>query len=292
MYTDRLFGAFIIDMNVGDREIRTRRVGRFAELAVTTIPSTAQWGGSVRAQNLQQYARGVPREDEFGKWAIDEVTWEQGNIDDKRSCFWTLDDNEYAWQSWPLKGRQVKRRKGEGKEKGRSGLKRTGRAFPGEEQAQNPEWWSEEEAYSKLLEVVCSRELFQGFEVVYFCWRFFRLFWVVLVCDWWLMFFLKFFWLFWGELGRVRLYQVVSFLPLGCYSQPSRLVYVVQFLKIIELTFCLVFEVVWGCSRCFRLCCIYSSLFDFLLGSGWENGSGYIDCHVCSCCSRLFFVLM
>ena len=35
--------------------------------------------------------------DEFGQWAIDEVTGEQGNIDDQRSCFWTW-DNEYIWQ--------------------------------------------------------------------------------------------------------------------------------------------------------------------------------------------------
>ena len=28
-------------------------------------------------------------EDEFGQWPIDEVTGEQGYIDDERSCFWT-----------------------------------------------------------------------------------------------------------------------------------------------------------------------------------------------------------
>ena len=39
------------------------------------------------------------------------------------------------------KGRQVKRREGKGK--GRS--KRTGRAFCGDEQAQDPVWWSEED---------------------------------------------------------------------------------------------------------------------------------------------------
>ena len=50
--------------------------------------------------------------DEFGQWAKDGVTSEQGYIDDERSCFWTWDDNEYAWQSRPIKGRQVKRRKG------------------------------------------------------------------------------------------------------------------------------------------------------------------------------------
>ena len=54
-------------------------------------------------------------EDDFGQWATDEVTGEQGYIDNERSCFWTWDDNEYAWQSRPLKGRQVKRRNGKGK---------------------------------------------------------------------------------------------------------------------------------------------------------------------------------
>ena len=28
-------------------------------------------------------------EDEFGQWAKDEVTGEQGYVDDERSCFWT-----------------------------------------------------------------------------------------------------------------------------------------------------------------------------------------------------------
>ena len=42
-------------------------------------------------------------------------------------------------------GRQVKRRKGKGKGKGKSGFKRTERAFRGEEQAQDLEWWSEED---------------------------------------------------------------------------------------------------------------------------------------------------
>ena len=37
-------------------------------------------------------------EDEFGQRAIDEVTGEQGDIDDERSCFCTWDDNEFIWQ--------------------------------------------------------------------------------------------------------------------------------------------------------------------------------------------------
>ena len=51
-------------------------------------------------------------EDEFGQRATDEVTGEQGYIDDERSCSWTLDDNEYARQSRPFKSHQVQKRKG------------------------------------------------------------------------------------------------------------------------------------------------------------------------------------
>ena len=82
-------------------------------------------------------------EDDFGHWATDDVVGEQGYIDDESSCFWTWDDNEYAWQSRPFKGRQVKRTRGKGKGKGRSN--RTGRAFCGEEHGQDPELWSEED---------------------------------------------------------------------------------------------------------------------------------------------------
>ena len=79
------------------------------------------------------------------KWAIDEVTSEQGYIDDGRSCFRTWDDNEYAWQSRPFKGRLVKKKKGRVREKVTGRSRRTGRAFFGEEQAQYSEWWSEED---------------------------------------------------------------------------------------------------------------------------------------------------
>ena len=75
----------------------------------------------------------------------DEVTGEQGCIDDERSCFWTRDDNEYAWQSRPFMGRQVKRRRGKGKGQGEGRSKKTRRAFIGEEQAQDPELRSEED---------------------------------------------------------------------------------------------------------------------------------------------------
>ena len=57
--------------------------------------------------------------------------------------FWTWDDNKYAWQSGPFKCRQ-RTRKGKGKGKGKGGFKGKGRAFRGEEQAQDPEWQSPE----------------------------------------------------------------------------------------------------------------------------------------------------
>ena len=101
-------------------------------------------------------------EDEFGQWATDKVTGEQGYIDDERSCFWTLDDNEYTWQSRPLKSRQKGRGKGTGKGKG--GFKGTGRAFFCEEQAQDfededcvvfggPKERTAREAFRKVMKV-------------------------------------------------------------------------------------------------------------------------------------------
>ena len=47
---------------------------------------------------------------------------------------------ECAWQSRAFKGRQMRRRKGKGKGKGKGRSERTGRAFFGDEQAQDPEW--------------------------------------------------------------------------------------------------------------------------------------------------------
>ena len=64
-------------------------------------------------------------EDDIGHWATDEVTGEQGYIDDEKSCFWTWDDIEYAWQSRPFNGRRVRRRKGKCKGKGKGRSERT-----------------------------------------------------------------------------------------------------------------------------------------------------------------------
>ena len=93
-------------------------------------------------------------EDDCGQWDTDETTGEQGNINAEKSCFWTWDDNECAWQSRPLKSRQFKRRNGKGKGKDKSRSKRTGRAFFGEEQSQDSELWSEEDfAWSSMVDV-------------------------------------------------------------------------------------------------------------------------------------------
>ena len=36
-------------------------------------------------------------DDDFGQWDIDEVTGEQGYVDNEKSCFWTWDDTECVW---------------------------------------------------------------------------------------------------------------------------------------------------------------------------------------------------
>ena len=61
----------------------------------------------------------------------------------KDRVFKIWDDNECTWQSKPFKSRQVKGRRGKGK--GRGGFKGTGRTFLGEQQAQDPEWRSQED---------------------------------------------------------------------------------------------------------------------------------------------------
>ena len=54
--------------------------------------------GHVKSMN-RTFIVGDYAEDEFGQWAKDEVTSEQGYVDDERSCFWTWDDTECTWQS-------------------------------------------------------------------------------------------------------------------------------------------------------------------------------------------------
>ena len=71
-------------------------------------------------------------EDECGHWTTDEVTGEQGYIDDEISCCWTWDDNEYVWQSRPFKGRQVRRRKDKAKRKMQRRIQKKRKSIP---------WW-------------------------------------------------------------------------------------------------------------------------------------------------------
>ena len=69
-------------------------------------------------------------EDEFGQWATDEATGEQGYVEDEGLFFWSW-GNKYAWQSRPCRNRKLKKRsKGKGKNIG--GSTGTGRAFIGE----------------------------------------------------------------------------------------------------------------------------------------------------------------
>ena len=69
--------------------------------------------GHVSSMNRTFIVEGYA-EDDFGQWAKDEVTGEQGYVDE-RSFFWTWDDTEGVWQSRPYKGRQLKRRNRKGK---------------------------------------------------------------------------------------------------------------------------------------------------------------------------------
>ena len=49
-------------------------------------------------------------EDEFGQWATDEVTGERGYVDDEGSCFWTWDNDNYAWHSKPFRSRNRRKK--------------------------------------------------------------------------------------------------------------------------------------------------------------------------------------
>ena len=53
---------------------------------------------------------------ESAYWVTEAVTWEQGEVDDKHSCFWSQDDNQSFGKSRPFKSRLLERRKVEGKE--------------------------------------------------------------------------------------------------------------------------------------------------------------------------------
>ena len=54
-------------------------------------------------------------EEEFGHCATDELTGEQGHVDDENFCFWTRDDSRSTWKTRPFRSRQLKRTKEKGK---------------------------------------------------------------------------------------------------------------------------------------------------------------------------------
>ena len=79
-----------------------RTVTVFVEMCCT--PKSSMKNSSLR---VNKYGSHTSRtfivedfiEDEFGLWATDEATGEQGYVDDEGLRFWTWDNNEYAWRS-------------------------------------------------------------------------------------------------------------------------------------------------------------------------------------------------
>ena len=81
-------------------------------------------------------------EDGLGQWAKNGVIGEQGC----RPCLWTWYDTEGVWQSRPYKGPQLQMNERKTKWKAQKvHPKRSERAVLGDEQAQDSEFWSEED---------------------------------------------------------------------------------------------------------------------------------------------------
>ena len=78
----------------------------FLELFCTMENPSLRVRGHVRSMN-RNFIIKDNAEDDFGHWAKEEVTGEQGHVNDERTCFWTWDNTECAWQFRPSKGRQV-----------------------------------------------------------------------------------------------------------------------------------------------------------------------------------------
>ena len=68
-------------------------------------------------------------EDEFGQWATDEKTGEQGYVDDEGSCFWTWNNNECAWKSRLIQEPQIEEKRKRLK-KGQRWIKRSRKSIP------------------------------------------------------------------------------------------------------------------------------------------------------------------
>ena len=68
-------------------------------------------------------------EDEFGQWATDEETGEQGYVDDEGSCFWTWNNKECAWKSRLIQEPQIEEKRKKAKERARW-IKRSRKSIP------------------------------------------------------------------------------------------------------------------------------------------------------------------
>ena len=65
--------------------------------------------GHVSSMN-RTFVAEVYAEDDFGHWAMDEITGEQGYVDDERSCFPTWDDNHSTVQEPSVKEEKRKKK--------------------------------------------------------------------------------------------------------------------------------------------------------------------------------------
>ena len=102
--------------DISTEAVRTVFVQWFCTPKSSMENPSVRVSGHGRSMN-RTFSWKIVLKDDFGQWDTDEVTREQGHIDDERQCFWTWDDTECAWQCRPLKGRQVKRSKGKRKGK-------------------------------------------------------------------------------------------------------------------------------------------------------------------------------
>ena len=121
------------------KAVRTTFLDLFCTPKRSMENSSLHESGYVRNTN-ETFIVGEFAEDDFGQRFKDEVTGEQGYVDDERSSFWTWDDTECVWQSRPCKGRQMRRRKGQGKGKGKGQSKRT-RQDTEWRHEEDPVWW-------------------------------------------------------------------------------------------------------------------------------------------------------
>ena len=58
---------------------------------------------------------------EYGYWAEDDETGEEGFLPEMEDVFWTFQDDNWTWSPSYFQGRKIRRGKGKGKGKGRKG---------------------------------------------------------------------------------------------------------------------------------------------------------------------------